>query len=269
MRTCKGIVIIFLLTGKVSAFEPVSAVDDGFAVPYEEGMVAASVLYPGAESYLNGGFIIAAWSVPYGLEDMAVTTCHTGFNFGKTGLSVSYSGSGFDLYGEEQEKLGISLSPFKWISTGFRITRNAIRIKNFGRAAAWSTDTGMIFHLSESLYIAAALEDLVSAELGSSCEPLDGKTRLAATWRTGGNVTLLASLTKVRRFDPSLSAGFTAEIVNILTIGVMGAHDPDRFEFLCSVKPKKIVFSYRGSYHRELGMSHGFSINWCTGDYKQ
>lgn len=269
MRASAGIVIIFLLTGKVSALEPVSALDDGFAVPYEEGMIAASVSYPGAESYLNGGFALAAWSVPYGLEDMAVTTCHAGFNFGKIGLFISYSGSGFDLYGEEQEKLGVSFAPFKYLSTGLRITRNDMRIKKFGNAAAWSADAGVVFHPFKSVHIAAAIEDLAGAELGKSREPLDGRSRLAASWGTGGNVTLLASITKVRRFDPSLSAGFTAEIMRVLTMGVMGANEPDRFEFLCSIKPKRIVFSYRGSYHRELGMSHGFSVSWYADDHKQ
>ena len=55
---------------------------------------------------------------------------------------------------------------------------------------------------------------------------------------------------------------FSAELLDVLTIGVIGTNEPDRLEFLCGVQVKGTVFSYRGSYHRDLNMSHGFSINW-------
>jgi len=103
---------------------------------------------------------------------------------------------------------------------------------------------------------------LRGAELGESREPLDGRLRCAFSWMTSGNVALLASVSKVRRFDLSFTGGFSAEVLNVLTLGIVGANEPDRLEFLCGVKVKGAVFSYRGCYHRELDMSHGFSIKW-------
>ena len=262
MRPSAVFVLCLFLSGQTSAFEPVSALDDGFAVPSDGTMTDASLFYPGAESYIRGGFAFGAWSLPYGLDELAVTTGLAGICTGKAGLSLSFSGSGFDLYGEEQEKLGLSYAPIKSVSTGLRVTRNAMRIKGFGHAAAWSADAGVVLHPCETVYLAGAVEDFIGAELGESCEPLDGRLRFASTWRMPGEVTLLASVTKVRRWDPSFSAGFTADILSVLTLGVMGANEPDRFEFLCGVKTKGAVFSYRGNYHRELGMTHGFSMGW-------
>ncbi len=266
MHGKKGLVSAWLLYAlfivtETGALEPVTALDDGFTIPSKSGMEEASLHYPGAESCIKGIFATAAWNRPFGIDDLSVTTFHAGTGFGKTGISVSYSGSGFDLYGDEQEKLGISYALFDGISCGFRVTRSALRIRGFGDASAWSADMGVIIRLVESVYIAGAFEDLAGAELGVSREPLDGRTRFSTAWAVPGDITLLASLTKVRRFDPSCTGGFTAEIFPSLTVGAAGATEPDRMEFLAAFHIRGMVFSYRGMYHRDLGMSHGFSLS--------
>lgn len=258
-------IIVFLKVNSASALETVTAFDDGFAVPSADGMVESSILYPGAESLISGGFAVCGWSVPFGIDDLAVTSFHAGMNFSRAGLSLSFNTSGFDLYGEEQEKFGLSFSPFKCVSTGVRITRNAMHIKGFGHASAFSADMGVVFHPLATVCIAASFEDIANAELGESHEPLDGLTRFAASWNASEQITLLCSLTRVRRFNPSFSGGFTAKIMNALTIGVVGGNEPDHFDFLGTVTVSGMQFSYRGSHHRDLGMSHGFSISWGYG----
>ena len=262
MKKNLAITFFLLVSNYADAFEPVNAFDDGFAIPAEVSMTEAASSYPGTESYINGCFVSGAWNVPYGVEELGITTGQAGLKAGKVGLSVSYSGSGFELYGDDQEKLGISFALLDGVSAGIRLIRNAMRIKGFGHAAAWSSDAGIVFHPLDSVFIGCAFEDIFGAELGETHEPLDGRFRFAVSWRIPADVTFLVSATKVRRFDPSVSAGFIAELGSILSIGVIGANEPDRFEFLCGVKKVGAVFSYRGSYHRDLGMSHGFSISW-------
>jgi len=137
LRIIVIILIALFLSEDVCALEPVSALEDGFSVPSGTSMAEASHSYPGSESYITGGFVSGAWRVPFGVENLAVTTLLAGVNAGKIGLSVSYSGSGFELYGEEQEKLGVSFTTLTGVSTGIRITRNAMRIRGFGNASAW------------------------------------------------------------------------------------------------------------------------------------
>ncbi len=253
---------LFFISGNAFALEPVTAIDDGFALPSKISMIEGSMFYPGTESYIKGGFAFCAWRVPFGVEDLAVTSVHAGMNSGKIGISFSFNSSGFDLYGEEQEKIGLSFSPNKVASAGIRFTRNAMRIKGYGQADAISADMGVILHLVESVFFAASFEDLADAKLGESEEPLDGITRFAASWNASEYITLISSVSKVRRFAPSFSGGFIAEIMDALILGVTGGNVPDRFEFLGSVAVSEILFTYRGSHHRELGMSHGFSISW-------
>ena len=259
------VLLSLFLGSSISAFEPVTALDDGFAVPSQTGMVEAVLSYPGAESFAEGVFALGAWSVPYGIEDLAVTTCHAGMNCGKAGFSISYSGSGFELYGDEVEKLGVSYALFRNASAGVRITRSAMHISGFGNAAAWSCDAGVILRPFDSVYIAGVVEDITQAELGESSEPLDGRSRFMASWSTTGGVTFISTITKVRRFNPSISAGLTVRALDVLTLGILGANEPDRFEFLCEVTAKGMRFSYRGSYHRDLDLSHGFSLSWAPG----
>ena len=260
--------VLLPVTGKVSALEPVTAMDDGFTLPSERSMIEGSLLYPGSESYIGGGFAICAWRIPFGIEELAVTSVHGGLNSDKVGISFSFNSSGFDLYGEEQEKIGLSYSPHKAVSTGVRLTRNAMRIKGFGNSAAISADLGVILHPFETLFLAASLENIANAELGKSNEPLDGSTRFAASWAASENIMLISSVTKVRRFSPSFSAGFSVEILSVLTLGVVGGNEPDRFEFIGTVAASGLHFTYRGSHHRDLGMSHGFSICWGYGRKK-
>ncbi len=265
MRIVLFFTIVFLKACIAFTLEPVTPLDDGFAVPSKRGMIESSMLYPGSESFLSGGFAVLAWRIPFGVEDLAVTSLHAGMNFGRTGVSCSFNTSGFDLYGEEQEKLGVSFSPFNAFSAGIRITRNAMRIKGFGHADALSADVGMVLQPFEAVYLAASFEDIANAELGESREPLDGLTRFSASWDASKSITLLSSVTKVRRFDPSFSGGFTAEILEALLFGVVVGSEPDRFEFLGTVTVSGIHFSYRGAHHSDLGMTHGFSMSWGHG----
>ena len=262
-------IVIFLLiniiTSPAYALEPVTAFDDRFAVPSNCSITEASLFYPGSESFASGRFAVLGYRIPFGMEDLAVSTLHAGMNFGRAGVSVSFNGSGFDLYGEDQEKIGASFLLLDTAAAGVRLTRSAMRIEGFGQTNAWSADIGMVMHLLDSVFLAASVEDIAGAELGESKEPLDGAVRFAASWEIAEQVTLLSSVEKVRRFQPSLGCGCTVNLLDALTVGVIGGNEPDRFEFLGEVAVSILSFSYRGSYHREMGMTHGFSLRW-SGD---
>ena len=262
MRTVLLCIALVLIAGESDALEIVTALDDGFTVPSEGRMAESSLNFPGTESFTRGWFATLAWSAPFGVEDIAVTTLHAGMRMGKVGVSCSFNSSGFELYGDEQEKIGVSFSPVPFFSAGFRVTRTAMHIKRFGRADAVSGDAGIVIHPVQPLWCAVSCEDIAGAEIGESREPLDGHSRLGVSWNASERITLLFSGMKVRRFDPSFSGGFTAEIANALTVGIIGGTEPDRFEFLGMVTVAGMHVAYRGSYHPELGMSHGFSMSW-------
>jgi hypothetical protein len=260
--------IIFLLplfiffTGKVLCLEPVTALDDGFSIPYSGSMGEASFNFPGSESLVDGPYALLGYAAPFGLEDLAVSTFIVGARSGKTGISLSWNGTGGDLYHDEQEKIGISYSVLKSLHMGVRLTRNAMRIKGFGEASAWSGDVGVIFHPSEPLYFAFLREDVAGAVLGESKEPLDGRSRAVASWSLPGEITMIASVTKVRRFAPSLSGGCILGIWEVLDVGISGANEPGRIEFFSSIMVKNLKFSYRGSFQGDLGSSHGVSVSF-------
>ena len=265
VRTVKWFVVfavVFLAATHACALEPVTALEDGFAVPFAGGTIESVLFYPGAESFTVNSFACLAWCLPYGMENLGVSTVHCGMNFGKMGVSCAFTASGFELYGEDMEKLGVSYAPLKHFAVGARITRNAMRIKGFGQADAVSADVGAIVRPVEKVFLAVSCEDVLGVELGESREPLDGAVRCAATWKLSDRFTFLSSLRKVRRFEPSFSTGFTAAIGDVLTAGVLGGNEPDRFEFLISALVARIRCSYRGSYHQDLGMTHGFSLTW-------
>jgi hypothetical protein len=244
------------------ALEPISALDDGFAMPSFFTLAEAAYAWPGSEALSGGPFALLAWSAPFGVQDLAVTTAAAGGRFGRTGIFLSWSGTDFDLYGDDQEKIGISYLFAPKLAAGVRATRNALRIAGFGSASTWSGDAGLVYRPGEALTLAASVEDLAGAELGDSREPLDGRARVGLSWRIPGTATLLASMTKVRRFDPSFSAGILAEVAPAFLAGVLGANEPDRVEFLGALKVRSLRFSYRGSFHRDLGFTHGFSLGW-------
>jgi len=254
--------LLLFAPGTVHALEPVSAFDDGFAVPSATTLTEAAFGYPGAESFIGEAFAAGAWSVPYGVSDLAVSSAIAGYGHGGFGLSLAYTGTGFDLYGDEQEKVGVSWGPVKRVSAGVRLTRTAMRIRGFGEASAWSSDIGVILRPADKVFLAGSWEDVASAELGDSEEPLDGRVRFAASWEIDDHATLIASANKVRRFDVSYSAGLTVTAADVLTLGMLGANEPDRFEYLCGVTFGNAQTSYRGSYHRDLGATHGFFLSW-------
>lgn len=259
------IVAILLMIGwnaAADAFEPVTALDDGFAVPAAQNMAESGAIFPGVESFAKKGYAIVAWKQPFGLDELSVTTVHAGVGLGCVGFSATFTAGGFDLYGDETEKIGVSLAPFPNVSIGARLTRTAMRIKGFGSAEVMSADAGFVYRPVDSVILAAAFEDIANSSLGESKEPLDGVTRFAASWRMADRVTLLAGICDVPRWDPSVSAGFTVQAAGPLTIGVMGGNEPDRIEFLVRVAVSRVRFAWRGGWQPDLGMTHGCSLMW-------
>jgi len=45
-------------------------------------------------------------------------------------------------------------------------------------------------------------------------------------------------------------------------LGAAAGTGPERIEYLAAVTVRGTRFSYRGTFHRELGFSHGFSLGW-------
>ena len=257
--------ILLIFPAQVSGLEPATALDDAFTIPTASRIAESSMLFPGAESFAVRAFALVAQRVPFGVEELSVTSAHAGMSGKRFGMSVSYSSSGFDLYGEEAGKAGLSFAPFESVGAGIRLTRNALRIKGFGDASAWSADAGLVIRPHDRVFLAVSVEDVVGAELGESDEPLDGGTRFAASWAAAGNVDIIGSFTKIRRLDPAIVAGFTAVLFDVLTLGAAGGTEPDRFEYLTGVAVSGVRASYRGSWHTDLGMTHGFCLCWGGG----
>ena len=246
----------------VAALEPLNALDDAFSMPLPGRHSDGVALYPGAETGAHGPFAVAGRMAPFGMDELSVATGIAGYGSGSLGMSAQFSGSGFDLYGEESARLGAAWRPVSWLSAGARVSRSAMRIDGFGSAACWSGDMGVVISPRADLVLAGAVEDVFGAELGESKEPLDGRSRFSAAWGPPGPVTLLGSVSKVRRFDASLTGGFMADIADALTIGAAACSEPDRYEFLCGVKVRGLRISWRGNWHPALGMSQGVSAAW-------
>ncbi len=251
-----------LAVSAAHAYEPVTALDDPFAIPSSLTLSESILNCPGSESFLRGTTALVARSVPFGVDELAVVTGAAARGFGRFGASVSFSGSGFDLYGDDTEKTGCSLLIGGGFSAGVRLTRYGMRMKGYGNASAWSTDAGAVWHPGELVWLAASVEDVAGAELGESHEPVDGRIRANAAWTAARGTVLFVEMVKVRRFDPSTSAGFMMELSPNFLAGAAAGTEPDRIDFLAAVTVRSARCSYRGSFHRELGFSHGFSLGW-------
>ncbi len=268
-RAVLWVVVVFaVLSSPADALEPVSALEDLFTFPSTLTAREAAYCYPGMTAISSGAFALAACNTPFGLGDLATSTALAGARFGNAGIMAAFSGSGFDLYGEEHARLGLSYVFLDKISPGIRINRNAMRIKGFGNADTFSADIGLVCRPHERLFAALSCENVGGAELGESCEKLDGRARAAVSWLSPADVTLFASASKVRRFDTDIAAGFLAELTSAFSLGAAAASEPERIEYLCGITIRRLRFSYRGSYHGELGATHGFSLQWGDRDSK-
>jgi len=256
------ITAVMLLVPDSVALEPADAFEDGFTAHAPATGAAALYAYPGTEALTGGVTAGVGWREPFGMNELAVTTVAVGAGFGRGfGVSAAYTGTGFDLYGEDQEKVGVAWAPLPWIGAGVRAVRTAMRIDGFVNASVWSVDAGMVARPVDTLVLSCAVENAGDAELGASKEPLDGKTRAGVTWLPSDDTSLFVAVADTRRYRASATAGALAGLYDILTVGVCGSNNPGRISFLCGVTVMSTVFSYRSEYHRELGMTHGFTIS--------
>jgi len=258
-------IALFAFAPAAAAFEPVFAIDDGFSIPMLSGGVETSLHAPGAETLLDGYGAALGYTTPFGMSDLSITTVHAAADFGFWGVSATYSGSGFDLYGDECEKAGFAVHPLGWLHCGGRITRYALRIEGFGDASTVTGDAGFVLTPYRSIVIAGVWEDLANAELGESKEPIDGCRRFSVGYDAGDGVTLLCGYRDAGRFEPSYYGGAVAHMGGQLDLGACGCSEPDRLEFMARLHIRGMTGAYRGSYHRELGMTHGFVLSCqCT-----
>jgi len=109
------------------------------------------------------------------------------------------------------------------------------------------------------------VEDIAGAQLGEAREPVDGHVRVSIAWMARPGAAIFVETAKVRRFDPSTSAGFIMEPIARFLVGAAASTEPDRIDFLAAFIIRHARCSYRGSFHRELGFSHGFSLGWEGG----
>ena len=60
MRVLVILALFIFTAGNAYSLEPVTALDDGFAVPSRITMTEASLHYPGIESFMTGGYAVLA-----------------------------------------------------------------------------------------------------------------------------------------------------------------------------------------------------------------
>ena len=177
-------------------------------------------------------------------------------SFGNFGIGISTFG--FDLYKENQFRLGYSNKIVENLYFGFAAYYHSVSIKRYGSSNQINISLGSIFILSERLSLGFSLQNPLRFpnsqiklpliyNLGISYEPLEKSS-------------LNFSITKEINFPLSVHFGVEYPIIDILYLRIGTQTEPNLYAGGLGISYSVLTFNYAVNSHPELGLSHQLDL---------
>jgi hypothetical protein len=180
----------------------------------------------------------------------------------------AFSGSrfGFELYREATASVsyGRSLSDLFQLGASFNLY--SLSIQNYGSAAAFGLDVGMLIHIASDVHWGFAALNVNAPTIGSAKERLPQVFSTGFSYNPIPEATIGADLVKDIRYPTELHVGIEYTLLETVNLrgGVSG--EPSTLDAGVGIHYTFFQLDYAFSEHPDLGMSHQFSLSLLLGD---
>jgi hypothetical protein len=245
-----ALLLIIVCPSQTFSYEHTSPFDSGLAVP-GSGLPSSSAHYPGSEVFGASFSGCMGWDRPMGMEDLEQTSFYLSSTFNNWGFYTSAGESGFDLWGADQEKFGLSYRVSE-LGAGARLSRTSMRIRGFGKDDCWSIDAGATFRVGKGMVVSFSGENITGEHFSPSGGELARILRGGISSRVSDEAVIVFYSEKSGGYSVSSGIGAIFRVADALNLGVMANNHPSRYEFIASVKTRSFVLEWKRIYHQEI-----------------
>ncbi|MCF8260954.1 MAG: hypothetical protein K9J12_09280 [Melioribacteraceae bacterium] len=211
---------------------------------------------PGGLSQLNWREVGVYYSpAPFGLSELANAygAYHENTKFGS--FAAGFKTYGFELYKENQIILGYSNYLGNGVFAGISLKYNFLKIQNYGNTSAFTILIGSVFHYSENISFAIAIDNLTRSgyskedylpvvySSGISYEPLEA-------------LSVNFTLEKDLDHDVSFNYGTEYSPLKYFTFRVGFSSEPKSYSGGIGINYSIFQVDYSVFQHIELGLTH-------------
>jgi hypothetical protein len=177
-----------------------------------------------------------------------------------TGLALTATRFGYDLYNETAIGLAAGRSIVSGIEVGCRFQLNRLAIEEYGSCAAIAVDIGIRIECSGSLSIGGVYSNVTGSALGASGEMLPQELTGGVWYTPIRDLRIAVSAGKEILSAPELRCGVEADIVEWMTLRAGIIDNPSVVSGGCAFRVENIAAEYGLAYHWILGATHAIGL---------
>lgn len=195
---------------------------------------------------------------PFGIKELANSNLVylEPTSFGNFSMAVSIYG--FDLYKENQLRLGYANKIVKDLYMGISVYYHSVTIKRYGASNQINFSLGSIFLLSEKLSLGFSLQNPLRFNDSKIILPLIYS--LGISFEPLGSSFLNFSLAKEINFPISAHFGIEYPIIKNLSLRIGTQTEPNLYSAGLGISYSLFTFNYAVNSHLELGLTHQFDL---------
>ncbi len=177
-----------------------------------------------------------------------------------TGLALTATRFGYDLYNETVIGLAAGRSVVSGLEFGCRFQLNRLAIDGYGACSAVTMDLGIRIICSSSLSIGGAYANVTGSTLGTSGEMIPQELTGGVWYSPVPDLRIAVSAGKEILSAPELRCGVEADIVEWMTLRAGIIDNPSVVSGGCAFRMGDVAVEYGLAYHWILGATHAIGL---------
>jgi len=202
---------------------------------------------------------------PYGIKELAYSTCGLVYPNRYLSFGTAIQSYGYDDYRETNFIIALSRGFSKRIYYGMNICYMTLQIKGYGSAGCVSLDMGVLLRPISNLSVGVFARNISRSTIGRDEEKLPQIYSTGLCLQPCHQMSLTLDVYKDVSFPLEYRYGIEYKLIKYLDLRVGIANNPARFSSGFGLYMKKFRFDYALYTHRDLGLSHQFSISFSPG----
>lgn len=221
---------------------------------------------PAGLSYLKSTQVGIYYSPqPFGIPELAYGTASVVVPTGLGSFGVSFQRYGFELYREITGTLSYANTLFD-IGVGGNVHYHSLSIQNYGSATTMTLDLAAFVSVVQDIDWGIMVKNLTASTIGTSEEKLPQAFSTGFSYRPIEQLVLALDYEKETKFDATLHVGAEYRVIDAVFMRIGFSEIPSQYAGGIGLHYSQLTFDYAMTTHKELGLTHQFSLQYVWGE---
>ena len=197
----------------------------------------------------------------FGIAGLNTIDLTTNFNLAQHPISLAINRFGNQNYQEIQVTAATRYDLIRDCVIGISVQYYILSIQNYGRDIAWGLNFSMLYKILSDLSIGAMVTNINQPVISSVHENLPQTMNIGFCYTPVRDIMILFEIFQDNRFTPDFRAGFSYQVISILTIRAGIEDQTNMYCYGLGINMPWINFDYALQNHPDLGVSHIITIS--------